>query len=78
MEIWQLVTTTLQQQFKVTAELRPDTRLKADLGLDSMALLTLVVAAEDHFKICLNEDPEAPPTTLGEFVALVQQRLDER
>jgi hypothetical protein len=43
-----------------------------------MALLTLAVAAEDHFHIHLEEDPESPPQTLGDFVALVEQRLREK
>ena len=76
-DIWKLTEETLRQQCKVTAALEPTTRLREDLGLDSLALLTLAVAAEDHFHLCLNEDPESPPNTIGEFVALVEQRLGE-
>ena len=75
--IWQLVEETLRRDCKVTAPLSRETHLRNDLGLDSLALLNLAVAAEDHFHICLNEDPEAPPQTLGEFVSLVEQRLRE-
>jgi len=74
-DVWKLTEETLRQQCRVTLPITVETRLREDLGLDSLALLTLAVAAEDHFRICLNEDPESPPTTVGEFVALVESRL---
>jgi acyl carrier protein len=74
-DIWKLTEQTLRQQCRVTVPIAADTRLREDLGLDSLALLTLAVAAEDHFRICLNENPESPPATVGEFVALVEARL---
>jgi acyl carrier protein len=76
--VWQLVEETLRKECRVQAPLSPTTHLRRDLGLDSMALLTLAVAAEDHFHIHLEEDPESPPQTLGDFVALVEQRLREK
>ena len=74
-DVWKLTQETLRQQCRVTLPITIETRLREDLGLDSLALLTLAVAAEDHFRICLNENPESPPTTVGEFVALVESRL---
>ena len=41
-------------------------------------LLTLAVAAEDHFRIYLQEDAQAPPQTLGEFAELVARRRREQ
>jgi len=76
-EIWKLTEDTLRQQCKVQGPITPDSDLRADLGLDSLALLNLAVAAEDHFQICLEEDPESPPTRVGDFVALVRRRLKE-
>lgn len=76
-DIWKLTEETLRQQCKVTVAIERSTRLREDLGLDSLALLTLAVAAEDHFHLCLNEDPESPPATVGDFVALVARRLQE-
>ena len=76
-DIWNLTVETLRQQCNVRVPIEPATHLRGDLGLDSMALLTLAVAAEDHFRICLNEDPESPPQTVGDFVALVQTRLQQ-
>lgn len=76
-DIWKLTEQTLRQQCRVTGPIEPTTRLREDLGLDSLALLTLAVAAEDHFQLCLNEDPESPPASVGDFVSLVEQRLRE-
>ena len=76
-DVWKLTEETLRQQCRVTAPIASDTRLREDLGLDSLALLTLAVAAEDHFRLCLNENPESPPATVGDFVILVEQRLRE-
>lgn len=76
-DIWSLTVETLRKQCNVSVPLEPTTHLRADLGLDSLALLTLAVAAEDRFRICLNEDPESPPQTVGDFVALVQTRLQQ-
>jgi len=77
-DIWKLTEDTLRQQCRVTAPIESTTRLREDLGLDSLALLTLAVAAEDHFQLCLNEDPESPPATVGEFISLVEARLGEK
>ena len=76
-DIWKLTEDTLRQQCKVTGPIQGTTRLREDLGLDSLALLTLAVAAEDHLHLCLNEDPESPPATVGDFVSLVERRLGE-
>ncbi|MBX3165836.1 MAG: hypothetical protein KF760_00435 [Candidatus Eremiobacteraeota bacterium] len=76
-DIWKLTEETLRRQCRVAGPIQPSTRLREDLGLDSLALLTLAVAAEDHFQFCLNEDPESPPATVGDFVGLVESRLRE-
>lgn len=76
--IWELIVETLRRECRVQGELPPSTRLREDLGLDSLALLTLAVAAEDHFRIYLQEDAQAPPQTLGEFAELVARRRREQ
>lgn len=75
--IWNLTEKTLRTECRVSGPITPETDLRLDLGLDSLALLTLAVAAEDHFRVCLNENPTAPPATVGQFVALVRERLLE-
>lgn len=51
-----------------------DSRLVEDLGLDSIRLLTLAVAVEDHFGICLDEDDEAALETVGDLIAVVERK----
>ena len=55
--------------------IEPETRLVEDLDLDSIRLLTLAMEVEDHFRICLDEDDEASITTVGDLVAVVEDKL---
>lgn len=50
-------------------------RLVEDLGLDSMHLMTLAMAVEDHFEVCLDEDDEAGILTVADLVAVVEGKL---
>jgi acyl carrier protein len=58
--------------------LSPDTDLLADLQLDSVQQLDLVVAIENEFEICLTPEDERGLATLGELAALVARRLAEQ
>lgn len=49
----------------------PGMRLVEDLGLDSIRLLTLATAVEDHFRICLDEADEASLVTVGDLATLI-------
>lgn len=49
----------------------PEMRLVEDLELDSIRLLTLAMAVEDRFRICLDEDDEAALETVGDLVAVI-------
>jgi acyl carrier protein len=59
-------------------ELGLDTGLDAgDLAnqLDSVGRLTLVVAIEDHFKICFEPEDEEEIRTLNHLVQRIQRKL---
>ena len=43
--------------------------------LDSVARLTLVVAIEDHFKICFDPEDEEDIHTVEELVQLIERKL---
>jgi acyl carrier protein len=58
--------------------LRPEQRLAEDLELDSLKTLTLAVEVENRFRICLDPDSEAQIVTVGDLVATVRRKLDER
>lgn len=59
-------------------ELKPDMRLVEDLDLDSIRLLMLATAVEDHFRIALDEDDEASIETVGELVDLIQKKNEQK
>ena len=44
--------------------------------LDSVARLTLVVAIEDHFKICFDPEDEEDIHTVDQLVALIHRKLN--
>ena len=61
-------------------ELGLDTGLSAgELAdqLHSVARLTLVVAIEDHFKICFEPDDEEEIRTLDNLINLIRRKLGE-
>ena len=57
-----------------TVELTRDTTM-AELGLDSLATVEVVVAIEGEFDIEL--DQSVNPETVGEFVDLVEAQLEK-
>jgi acyl carrier protein len=59
-------------------EVHPDDDLVADLHLDSMGLLTLVVELEDTFRIALGEEDSASVRTVRHLVSLVLSRTGGR
>ena len=52
-------------------ELTPSTRLVEDLGLDSLKLMELAVAIENHFRIRIDEAAETEIVTVGDLVDAV-------
>jgi acyl carrier protein len=51
-------------------------RLKEDLRLDSLGLLTLAVEVEDHFRVCLSAEDEAAIRTVGDLERVLRSKLD--
>ena len=64
----------LREELSMTREPRPEDDLIADLQLDSVGLLTLVVALEDRFRIVLAEEDSASVRTVADLAALVSRR----
>lgn len=51
------------------ARVTPDARLEEDLGIDSLTLVDLVVAAEDRFGLVIADDDWARFRTVGDVAA---------
>lgn len=56
--------------------LRPEQRLVEDLGLDSLRLVTLAVAVENHFEICLEPEDEETLVTVEDLVRVVRRKVE--
>ncbi len=56
----------------------PSVKLVEDLGLDSLKMMTLAVAIEDHFEIILEPADEqriGSVGTVAELVAVIEEKL---
>ena len=62
-----------REQLALEGDPAPDAPLAA--ALDSLALLSLVVAVEDRFRVVLTDDDAATTRTLAELARLVASRV---
>jgi len=72
------ISRVLQHELQLPSAPRPEDDLAADLHLDSVSLLTLVVELENQFRVALNEQDSAQVHTVGELAALVVARSKEQ
>lgn len=75
-DVTEVIARLLREECGVDRPLCPELRLAEDLGLDSVGMLSLALGLENHYRVALEEDPEAPPRTLGELETLVRRRLE--
>ncbi|MFV0302579.1 MAG: acyl carrier protein [Paracoccus sp. (in: a-proteobacteria)] len=54
------------------AVVTPDTNIARDLGLDSMAVMDLTMALEDHFDISIPLDQIAQTETVNQLANLIR------
>lgn len=59
-------------------EIRPETDLAAELAIDSVAAMDLVMEIEEHFDLDIPVNDLAELRTVGDLVALVRKQLMER
>lgn len=74
-EILQGLAAAARKELGYSGELHPGLRLVEDLQLDSIRLLSLAMAVEDHFQIALDADDEAGIVTVGDLLALIETKL---
>jgi acyl carrier protein len=59
-------------------DIGPDTDLAADLAIDSVAAMDLVMEIEDHFDLDIPVNDLSELRTVGDLVALVRRQIAER
>ena len=55
------------------ADVTPEARFGHDLGIDSLTLVEVVVAAEDRFGLVIADDDWARFVTVGDVVAYIER-----
>ncbi|MFL5313439.1 MAG: phosphopantetheine-binding protein [Myxococcales bacterium] len=77
-EVIAVIGRVLRDELGVAREVRAEDDLLADLQLDSVGVLTLVVGLEDHFRIALGEQDASEVRTVGDLAGLVAARAERR
>ena len=73
-DIQATVTRILEEVAKVNpAAVAPDTRLREDLGIDSLTLIDVAVASEDAFGVPLPDEDVERFQTVGDVIDYVQR-----
>ncbi len=75
--IFQEVSRVLREKCAVKVDVTLESRLGADLKLDSVGMLAMALELENHYGMNLGEEPDNPPVTVGDVVALISTRLSE-
>jgi acyl carrier protein len=71
--IRQVLSEIVHEQLEWKGQL-PENELAS--AFDSMQRLTLVVAIEDRFRICLDDDDEKEIRTIDDLIAMIRKKLD--
>ena len=56
-------------------EITPESRIKEDLGADSLDLIDLAMSIEDEFEIELSDDAIEHIKTVGDMVSYIEDRI---
>jgi acyl carrier protein len=72
----ELIEHILRTHCGIKGEITPDSRLREDLGMESLGLLTLMVELENSLQRQLQENQENPPQTVAELAAFLEQLPD--
>ena len=60
----------------IQGPIEPQARLREDLGLDSVGILTLMVELENKLQKTLQENPESPPETVEQLARFIEDNAD--
>jgi acyl carrier protein len=77
-EILAALTAIARKDLEFQGELTPALTLKADLQLDSMAMIIVAVGLENRFRVKLAEEDAGDLVTVADLIALVVRRIQEQ
>jgi acyl carrier protein len=70
------IRTALAQHLKCDVDkVRPEDRLREDLGLDSLAMIELLFKIEEHFDLEIPNEDLSRITTVADVTAYVEEKL---
>ena len=73
------IRTALAQHLKRdVSKIRPQDRLREDLGLDSLAMIELLFKIEEHFDLEIPNEDLSRVTTVADVTAYVEEKLGRR
>src|SRR5262245_62917498 len=71
------IRTALAQHLKRdVSKIRPQDRLREDLGLDSLAMIELLFKIEEHFDLEIPNEDLSRITTVADVTAYVEEKLE--
>lgn len=76
-EIEAVIVTELKTITQGAADVKSDTNIVRDLSLDSLAVMDLVMALEDHFDISIPLDRIAETETVNQLAGVVRSLQTE-
>ena len=75
MNVMEQITAILAESFGLSSdEIHADSRLEADLGINSLELADLVLLCEERFDITIDDDDIQKFTTVGDVVAYMTEK----
>ena len=57
---------------------KPETKYRVDLGLDSVDLVETLIEIERIFDVQISEEEAEALTTVGELIAVVEQKMEDQ
>ena len=76
MELLNKITDIISRNIDWSDEIRPDERLKEDLGIDSLDVILIINEIEDEFNINVEQDEVRCLGSVQDIVDKLKQKLD--
>lgn len=77
LEILSQVRKLASERLGLSVEVRAESRLIEDLGLDSLRLQALAVEVENHYRICLDPEDEEAIITVADLAQTIAGKLEQ-